>query len=723
MNPKQVLQQYDLRTTNCQLSIGVLASGHLCLLYFGRKLPVQTDLRSVIEDLPKASYLADTDGISDFRLEQLPLMYPAFGTPDLRAPAIRVRDDSGSPIINLKFNEKRLVAGKPALPGLPATHVAGEVKTWEFDLVDSVTGLTVTLVISTFVDYDIFTQSVRVKNTATTPLRLDEAQSLSLDLLSVRFDLVTLNGAWSRENHIQRTQLRPGVQGIDSKRGASGHGQNPFVALATPDTDWQHGEIYSANLIYSGNFVATATVDMHQNTRLQVGINPFEFEWKLSPGQSFSTPEVVFSYADKGFNQMSQRYHRFYLDCLLPKQFAKQSRPILINNWEATYFDFNRQKLLALAKQASELGIELFVLDDGWFGKRDDDSSSLGDWVANETKLGGSLSALATDIQALGLQFGLWVEPEMVSPNSDLYRQHPDWVMSDSRHRPQLARRQYVLDLSQSVVQDYLIKTIDQLLTENSIDYLKWDMNRNITDAYSHGLAVDQQGEVYHRYLLGLYHVLGTITTRHPQVLIESCAGGGGRFDAGMLAYTPQIWTSDDTDAYERLQIQRGTALIYPPVTMGSHVSAVPNHQVGRMIDLATRGAVAEQGNLGYELDLLTLTTTEKQQIQRQVTTYKAYRETLQFGRYTVLPVDEANEWAWSKVGYGFVIVDHITILARPNTVPKRLKVVGLTPTKQYQDVRTQRCYSGAFLMSVGLVIDRQNCDFASQRWIFKELH
>lgn len=711
-------RQFNLMTTKTQLSINILPTNQLVLSYFGEKIG-DVALGYVTKEIKRASYLANADNIPEFKLEQYPLLYPAYGNPDLRNPAFQLSHLDGSRISDFRYVSHNIQKGKPALPGLPATFATNQVETLELILRDEVKGLEQVLSISCFEKKDVFTQSVRLINQGQDPIKIEKVMSLNLDFLTDRFDLLTLSGAWGREMGLERRPLHQGFQGIDSKRGASGHGQNPFLALADPETTEDAGAVYGMNLVYSGNFIGSVDVDMHQNCRMQLGINPFEFDWELAPEASFTTPEAVFLFTAQGFNDMSQRLHHFYTECLITPSFAKRERPILINNWEATYFDFDQPILLNLAKEAADLGVELFVLDDGWFGNRQREDSSLGDWFPNQQKLGGPLPELIQAINDLGLAFGLWVEPEMVSPKSHLFTEHPDWIVQVPKRTPQQVRNQYVLDLSRTEVQTYLIDCLDRLLTENNIAYIKWDMNRNITDSGTKNLPPNRQKEFGHRYILGLYHVLETITKRHPTVLFESCAGGGGRFDPGMLYYTPQIWTSDDTDAIERLKIQKGTSLIYPPAAMSGHVSASPNHQVGRQTSLITRGIVAKQGNFGYELNLLDCTTVEKEIIKDQISQYKKYRSVYQFGEQTRLTVfDEANEMAWMKVLGDQVIVSYLAVLAKPNTVPKRLKLKGLAPQATYQLLESEASYRGAELMNIGLDLPRPSADFYGKEWI-----
>ena len=718
-----VKETITLCTEKTQLSLLILESGHVALGYFGKKLP-NSKLDYLIEEIERASYLADTDGRKDFKLEQIPQIYPSFGNPDMRNPAHYEVYENGSNISDFRYESHEFSSQKEPLNGMPFTDANKNIMQLKLKLKDSVTTNRIILYITAFKEYNTFTQNVVYENHSNEVVILEQLMSLNLDFLTNKFEMITLNGAWGRENHISRRMLVQGFQGADSKRSATGHGQNPFIALVEPDTNETKGCVIAANLIYSGNFTIGAEVDMHQNTRLQLGINPFSFSWEVLPGESFSTPEVTFLYTDEGLNHMSQTFHRFYQECLIRSSYKNQERPVLINSWEAAYFDFDKDKLIALANEAKNLGVELFVLDDGWFGKRSDETSSLGDWYPNESKIGGSLHSLIEEIHKKGLQFGIWIEPEMISEDSELYRQHPDWIVATPHYKPQIVRYQYVLDLSKREVQDYVIEQLHHLFSTYSIDYVKWDMNRNITDAFSDGLHARNQKEFTHRYILGLYRILDEITTTYTNILFESCAGGGGRFDAGMLFYTPQIWTSDDSDAIARLNIQKGTSMVYPPVTMGCHVSAIPNHQVGRLTSLYTRGVVSQQGNMGYELDLLALSSKEKEEIKTQIKYYKQNRETLQFGKlYQLETYDSQNEEAWLKKNEctGEIIVSHINILVKPNTVPKRIRLLGLEENKLYQ-IDGNIIRSGMELMNIGLILPKPVHDFYATQWYLQEL-
>ena len=551
------------------------------------------------------------------------------------------------------------------------------------------------------------------------------ALSANVDFMYSDFDLIQLSGSWARERHIIRTPLRNGGQCVESRRGASSHAQNPFIALVSKDTTEDKGEVYGFNLVYSGNFLANVEVDMYSNTRTQIGINPFDFTWNLESGEEFQTPEVVMVYSPNGLTGMSHIYHDLYRERLCRGTHRDKERPILINNWEATYFDFNNEKITDIAKEASNLGIELFVLDDGWFGERNNDDCSLGDWFVNEEKLKGGLSSLVKDINEMGMQFGLWFEPEMISPKSKLYEEHPDWCIHiDGRVRSE-ARKQLILDLSREEVCNAVIEMLTNVLKSAPISYVKWDMNRNMTEIGSAAWSAKKQKEIAHRYMLGLYKILENITTNFPNILFESCSGGGGRFDGGMLYYMPQTWTSDDTDAIERLKIQEGTSLVYPASTMGSHVSAVPNHQVHRITPLHTRGVVAMAGSFGYELDVTKMTDEEKEEVKSQVEFYKDIRKTIQFGDlYRLKSAFDSNEAAWmniSKDGNN-IVVSYVKKYAEANVLPKRLRLKALDENSLYEVSETGEVFGGDELMYIGLEIGELNGDYQARSWALRKI-
>ncbi len=631
-------------------------------------------------------------GFSNRLDEPVALDYPTPGRGDFRGPALTVEQADGSTVLDLVYVSHQITPGKPRLPGLPSTYVEDEreAETLEIRLADATSRLEVRLAYTIFRDLPVVARSVRLVNAGERPLRLRAVMSASLDLADADWEFLTLSGAWARERHVESRRLAPGRQSVASLRGASGHEHNPFVALKRSTTSEASGEAYGFSLVYSGNFLAEAEVNLYATTRVRLGINPEGFSWELAAGAGFTAPEAVLAYSDAGLGGLSDAFHSLYRERLARGRWRDRPRPVLLNNWEATYFEFNEDKLVEIAMAAREMGIELFVLDDGWFGARDDDTSSLGDWFVDRRKLPGGIEGLARRVRDLGLGFGLWIEPEMVSPRSRLFAEHPDWAIGVPGRARNESRNQYVLDLSRPEIRDHLFGVLSDLLGSAPISYVKWDMNRNITEPYSRALPADRQGEFFHRYILGVYELYDRLTRAFPEVLFESCAGGGGRFDPGLLAYAPQGWTSDDTDAVERLKIQWGTSLCYPLSSMAAHVSAVPNHQVGRVTPLATRAAVAFFGVFGYELDPTALSAEERREVAEQVAFYQAHRELFQRGRFLRLrsPFEgdgQATAWMAVSSDARAAAVGYYRALNAPNPGPDRLRLRGLDPQATYR--------------------------------------
>ncbi|OOM82268.1 alpha-galactosidase [Clostridium puniceum] len=717
---------FHIKSEKTSYALKVLKTGHVAHLYWGRKLN-SNSLSYIIDKRKRASYISNTDNIKEFKLELVPQEYPSYGNTDLRVPAFELQFEDGSTTTNLRYAHYKIYKGKKALNGLPATYVESnnEATTLEIHLIDELKKIKVILTYSVFENFDAITRSVELINEGKEEVRILRALSANVDFNSDKFEMLHLGGAWARERCIIRNKITQGSQSTESRRGASGHGTNPFISLVRKETTETNGDVYAVNLVYSGNYLGNIEVDMHSNTRVQIGINPFDFNWVLEPEEGFQTPEAVMVYSPNGITGMSHIYQNLYKNRLCRGKYRDVVRPILINNWEATYFDFNERKIKEIAKEASELGIELFVLDDGWFGNRNDDTSSLGDWFVNEKKLKSGLTSLASEINKMGLKFGLWFEPEMISPNSELYKEHDDWCIHVPGRLKSEARNQLVLDLSRKEVCDYVIEAVSNVLNLASISYVKWDMNRNMMDIGSKGLPAKRQRETAHRYMLGLYRILEEIITRFPDVLFESCAGGGGRFDPGMLYYMPQTWTSDDTDAIERLKIQFGTSLVYPTVSIGCHVSEIPNHQVGRNTPIETRGVVAMTGNFGYELDVTKLSKEVKNIIKEQIKLYKEIRETVQFGDfYRLLSPFEDSEAAWMSISRdkSEAIVSYVKQYVEPNKEDKPLKLVGLECDAQYEILGEDIILGGDELMYVGLYIPVLKGDYTSKQWVLKKI-
>ncbi len=696
-------------------------------LYWGPALNPQVDL----DFLVRTGYRAFSPNLAGagpgVSLDTLPLEYPVFGNSDFREPALEVYQPfTGSRIVDLRYASHQITAGKPALPGLPSTFTenSAEADTLTLTLEDKLTGLRVDLHYTAFAAHPVVTRSARIHNTGPAPVELKRALSASLDFNAsfANHQFLRLSGAWGRERDTHLSPLHPGVQSVESRRGTSSHQQNPFIALTELGNHEDHGSVYGFNLVYSGNFLAQVELDQFSVARTQIGINPFDFSWRLETGESFHTPEAVLVFSAEGLGGMSRALHRFYRRHLLPPAWRGRERPILINNWEATYFDFNADKLEAIASAGADLGVELFVLDDGWFGKRDDPRSSLGDWTVDLKKLPGGLQDLAARINAKGLEFGLWFEPEMISADSDLYRAHPDWCLHVPARPRSEGRFQLVLDFSRAEVREAIYTRIAALLRATPITYVKWDMNRHLTEVGSPVLPPHRQQETAHRYVLGLYEIMGRFIREFPHILFEGCSGGGGRFDPGILAYMPQIWTSDNSDAVSRLRIQYGTSLAYPLCTIAAHVSAVPNHQVGRTTPLRTRGDVAFTGAFGYELDLAVLPPDEKNEIRRQTNFHKKIRALLLTGDlYRLKNPFDSQETAWMVVApdANEALVTHATVLADPSAPLRFLKLRGLNPLKTYRvrlnDQTTEM--SGDALIHAGLPVPAASGDFVSCQW------
>ena len=717
---------FHIKASKTSYILQILESGHISHLYWGRKLNTEK-IDYVIRKRYWGSFLANTDNISEFMLEAIPQEYPGYGATDLRSPAIEIQFEDGTTATDFRYKAHNIYKGKNKLNDLPATYAENndEATTLEITLKDTLKDIEIILSYTVFEKFNSITRNVKIINTGSEDVKILRVLSANVDFKDDKFDMIQLSGSWARERHFIRQPLRNGSQSIESRRGASSHGQNPFIALARKDTTENNGDIYGFSFVYSGNFLANVEVDMFSNARAQIGINPFDFTWLLKERETFQAPEAVLVYSSEGITGMSHIYHNLYGKRLARGEYRDKIRPILINNWEATYFDFNEINIKEIAKEASNLGMELFVLDDGWFGERNNDDCSLGDWFVNENKLKGGLKKLATEINDLGLQFGLWFEPEMVCPISELYKKHPDWCLHIPGRTRSEARKQLILDLSREDVCDYIIKSICDVLSSAPISYVKWDMNRNMTEIGSLSLPAERQREVAHRYMLGLYRVMEEITSRFPNILFESCSGGGGRFDPGMLYYMPQTWTSDNTDAIERLKIQYGTSLVYPNVSMGCHVSAIPNHQVDRMTPLNTRGIVAMSGNFGYELDITKLSDEEKEIIKEQVKEYKEIRETIQFGDYYRLSNPfEDNDVAWMFLSKDKdeVIVSFVRQSAVPHPKFVSIQLVGLDEDSSYEIVGEDTIIGGDELMYVGLNVPKLTGDYAAKMWILRKV-
>ena len=711
------LSLFHLKSRDFSYILQVLDEGYVVHRYFGKKIK-RFSPDNKITYLDRAFSPNPTSQDRTFSLDTLALEYSSNGLGDFRTAAIEVRNAKGT-ALDLRYQGHRIFKGKKELAGLPASFGNEEqVETLEVDLYDQLTEVTVTLTYSLFEEANFLARSALIQ-TGKQAIQLEKALSLTLDLPHKDFTIHSLTGRYGYEKEWTRTPLTQGRYSVGSIRGASSHSRTPFIALADPATTEDQGDIYSAQLVYSGNFTAFVETTAIQTSRLGIGLNDEHFSWHLEAHSQFQTPEALLSYTDQGFTGLTRDNQGFARQHIARGKWAQKERPILINNWEATYFHFTEDKILELAQSAKEAEIELFVLDDGWFGKRNSDTCSLGDWVENRDKLPSGLAGLGKKINDLGLAFGLWFEPEMVSEDSDLYRAHPDWTIQISGRGHTYSREQLVLDLSKQEVCDYLIEAVSAVLESAPISYVKWDMNRNITNIPEHQ-ANHEKHEFYHRYILGLYQVLEELNQRFPDILFESCSGGGGRNDLGMLYYMPQAWASDNTDAIGRLSIQEGTGLIFPAVSVGSHVSAVPNHQTGRVTPLATRGHVAMLGNLGYELDLHALPERKLEQIAQQVETYKSIRKTVQFGDYYRLKKTD-NTYAYTYVNddKSQVVFTFVKVLSQPEAPLIQVKLKGLNPEARYYSKELGASFYGDELMNIGITIPPVQKDYYSVQYIF----
>lgn len=701
---------FHLQTKHTSYVFHVIEDGSLGQLYYGPKIPFKDDYANLNTREEHDCTNTRTDEDVEFQAELLKQEYAGLGKGDYRYPAFQITYPNGSRTSEFQYRDYELKDGKERLTGLPSTFAddSNDSQTLTVKLADG--DLELQLHYTVFADEDVIVRSTTFVNHGKTVF-LNRALSAQLDLPDADYDFIQFAGSWSRERHLHRSHLRPGTQSISSLRTASSHQENPFFMLARPHTDNNQGAVFGFNFVYSGNFLDSVEVDQFDTTRVLIGINPDEFGWKLNSGDSFQTPEVIFSYTDNGFNALSQQLGAFYAQHLINPHFAHQERPILINNWEATFMDFTEDKLMPIVERAKELGIEMFVLDDGWFGHRDDDRSSLGDWFVDEKKFNHGIAGFAKRVHDLDMKFGLWFEPEMISIDSKLYQTHPEWMIKTPGRGQTPGRHQFVLDMSCQEVVDYLFGLMSHIIQDAKLDYIKWDMNRNITEMYGADLPADQQLEFSHRYILGVYDLYDRLTKAFPDVLFESCASGGGRFDLGMMYYAPQAWCSDDTDAVERIKIQDGTSYGYTPSMWGAHVSAVPNDQVGRLTSIDMRAKVAYFGAFGYELDVTELSDEEQATIKQQVAFYKQYRKLFQFGTFYRLetPDTSDNVYGWETVSPDkqTAIGMRYQILNGANPAYIRYYFKGLDPERRYTVNDGSEVFSGAELMNAGYFVPR----------------
>ncbi len=709
---------FQLITDNTEYQMKADKYGVLKHLWYGEKTGCDMEYLQSYPDVGFSGNIYDAGNDRTYSLDTLPLEYACDGVGDYRVTGAAAVHQDGSCALDLRYKSYRISKGKYSIKGLPAVYAdVSESETLEIVLKDKYSDIEVTLRYGVLPKLDIITRCASVANNTNEPVILTKAASLCLDIPHGEWEWVHFHGRHAMERLTERMPLCHGIQESSSTRGTSSHHQNPTVLLCSPDCTETSGSCIGAALMYSGSFQTKIQLDQMEQVRLVMGINPELFRWELKPSEVFDTPEVIMSYSAKGMEKLSHNFHKVIREHVCKGKYKLAERPVLINNWEATYFDFNEEKILKIAEQAASLGVDMLVLDDGWFGKRDDDCSGLGDWFVSEEKLNGGLGKLAEKIKSLGMKFGLWFEPEMVSEDSDLYRSHPDWAIKIPSRNPVRSRYQLVLDMINPEVRDYLFGAISDILKNADISYIKWDMNRSICDWYTPCLSAENQGEMPHRYVLGLYELLERLTTAFPDVLFEGCSGGGGRFDAGMLYYCPQIWCSDDTDAFERTKIQYGTSFFYPVSAIGSHVSAVPNHQTGRITPIETRAVTAMAGSFGYELDLNTLSHDEKQEVKEQIVRFKKDGPLIHNGLYYRLS-DSLNDkyamWGFVSEDKKEVLVHGVIFRTEPNCTQYLVKLRGLLPDTNYRLAENGEVYKGSALMNGGILLPKSWGDYAS---------
>ena len=709
---------FQLITDNTEYQMKADKYGVLKHLWYGEKTGCDMEYLQSYPDVGFSGNIYDAGNDRTYSLDTLPLEYACDGVGDYRVTGAAAVHSDGSCALDLRYKGYRISKGKYSIKGLPAVYAdVSESETLEIVLKDKYSDIEVTLRYGVLPKLDIITRCASVANNTNEPVILTKAASLCLDIPHGEWEWVHFHGRHAMERLTERMPLCHGIQESSSTRGTSSHHQNPTVLLCSPDCTETSGSCIGAALMYSGSFQTKIQLDQMEQVRLVMGINPELFRWELKPSEVFDTPEVIMSYSSNGMEKLSHNFHKVIREHVCRGKYKLAERPVLINNWEATYFDFNEEKILKIAEQAASLGVDMLVLDDGWFGKRDDDCSGLGDWFVSEEKLNGGLGKLAEKIISLGMKFGLWFEPEMVSEDSDLYRSHPDWAIKIPSRNPVRSRYQLVLDMINPEVRDYLFGAISDILKNADISYIKWDMNRSICDWYTPCLSAENQGEMPHRYVLGLYELLERLTTAFPDVLFEGCSGGGGRFDAGMLYYCPQIWCSDDTDAFERTKIQYGTSFFYPVSAIGSHVSAVPNHQTGRITPIETRAVTAMAGSFGYELDLNTLSHDEKQEVKEQIVRFKKDGPLIHNGLYYRLS-DSLNDkyamWGFVSEDKKEVLVHGVIFRTEPNRTQYLVKLRGLLPDTNYRLAENGEVYKGSALMNGGILLPKSWGDYAS---------
>lgn len=711
---------FVLQTKNTTYQMQIDAYGYLLHLYYGAKVIGTTEHLLTYYDRGFSGNPYEAGSDRTYSLDALPQEYPSIGTGDFRKVAFNVQNADGTEWCNLHYEKHEIYNGKYALKGLPAVYATEkEAQTLVITLVDSVSKVHVELYYGVLEDADIITRSAKIINNGTEAIKIEKAGSACLDFMYGDYDLLQFYGRHAMERNMQRSAIEHGCLSVGSRRGTSSHQYNPGVVIAEKNTTEDSGSCYGMLFVYSGNFMCEAEKDQYNQTRVIMGLQSELFHYTLEKGESFVVPETILCYSENGLGELSRRYHRCIMNHICRGKYVDQVRPVLINSWEAAYFDFTGETIVKLAKDAAALGIDLVVMDDGWFGKRDDDNSGLGDWYVNEKKLGCTLGEMIERINKEGVKFGIWIEPEMVSMDSDLYRNHPDWALQIPGRAPVRSRNQLVLDFSRQEVRDCIFEQICSMLDQGNIEYIKWDMNRSIAEVCS---SQNLPGKVTYDYVLGVYDFLEKLLQKYPDILVEGCSGGGGRFDAGMMYYTPQIWCSDNTDAVDRVRIQYGSSFFYPVPTMGAHVSAVPNHQTGRKTSLHTRGVVAMAGTFGYELDPAKLSAEEQLEIKEQIKQFKEYAPIILKGDYYRLSNPfEDGYGAWQFKHDGRVLLNVVMLEIHGNMTVSYVKLKGLKSDAMYQEKATGKIYSGSVLMQAGIPIPVEMGEYLAYQMLFEE--
>ncbi len=727
---------FTLQTKQTTYQMKVDDFGFLLHLYYGTKVSGDMDYLLTYYDRGFSGNPNDVGNNRTYSMDVLPQEYPTLGTGDYRNSALVLRGHDESECCDLRYAGYEIREGKYELEGLPAVYAGEkEAQTLKIVLEDNVSRVRVQLLYGVLEDEDIITRSVKITNYGTACVVVEKAASACLDFITGQYDLLSFYGRHTMERNLQRIRIGHGSHSIGSRRGTSSHQYNPAVIVAEKNTTENTGDCYGMVFVYSGNFLCEAEQDQFDQTRVLMGLQSDLFHYPLESGQTLEIPETIMCYSDGGFGDLSVKYHRCIRNHICNGARSRRTtgmqgngssetgfvpRPVLVNSWEAAYFNFTGETIVELAREAAGLGIDMVVMDDGWFGKREDDNSGLGDWQVNEKKLGCSLGDLVLRVNAEGVKFGIWIEPEMISEDSDLYREHPDWAMQNPGRNPARGRNQLVLDFSREDVREHIFDQICRVLDQGNIEYIKWDMNRSVTDFYS---VENRQGRVSYDFVTGLYDFMEKLLARYPKLMIEGCSGGGGRFDAGMMYYTPQIWCSDNTDALDRLRIQYGTSFFYPMSTVSAHVSAVPNHQTGRITSLRTRGIVAMTGAFGYELSLSRLSAEEKEEIREQIRQYKEFEPLISTGDYYRLsnPFEDAcASWMFVSADRKQILLHVVILENHGNMTVNYVRLKELLPDAVYEEAASGKCYCGSALMQAGIPIPVEMGDYRAYQFVFR---